>query len=287
MACIFYYPVLCLLLRFASSSAGQEFKGMVQSYGFDVKALPGGGAISLTPPKFDIQANDPKVDFAKTEPVLIVPPVVTQAMAMVESLHPKLDVKGEYRKWAPKMGPKEKPHKLIHVETPRLVPLWHRYSKLVPVHRIKTLRRNKAVRLAHAFYRPAHSGHLFQHQTGRILHLAKIKPIKKQSLHRRKHSLHGSDDGLNREKKSEISTERKLTGSIRKYKNSRIKRDISEHFSLRKSIEALIAESLKNGKKRNVTSISEHPQDQLKTKARKSMLQRRKLIRKKIKELGK
>ena len=285
MAGTIAYSSLLLTLLMISQIKGQKFNGKVESFAFDVKATPAGGAISLKPPTSNIQDSGSKVDYSKTDSMLVVPPITNQAMAMVESLHSKLDVKGPYAKWNPKIITKNiKVHRLI---SPRLIPLQSKRPVLAQFPRLRTLRRGTQVGTPHT-----HQKSLFQHRSGSILSPIEIVPIKKfASIHRITRSIRSV-----KEPKAEIymPKARKVfvdrytaeQGSLRGRRTS--KREISGKDDLSTSIEALIVESLKKRKTKNEIGVLNSLDERNQTKPQKvnKISQRRKIINDKIKELG-
>ena len=278
------------MLLVTSSLNGQKFNGKVESFAFDVKATPAGGAISLTPPKADIQDSDSKVDYAKTDSMLVVPPITNQVMAMVESLHSKLDVKGQYAKWSPKITTK----KIIvhHLLSPHLVPLRHKgHQSLVHYPKLRALRRNMPVGLSHKLFHTLHQKSLFQKRKGSILSPSKKYAFKRQQNENRKRRSYHDANGPN----TETDVEKGRTAIARRdyelYLNSGkrkvMKRDNSEQDDLSKSIEALIAASLKKRQRnRNETNNSGNERKQLQRRKYVKLSQKRKLVNEKIKELG-
>lgn len=283
------YSSFLLTLLIIVQIKGQKFNGKVESFAFDVKATPGGGAISLKPPKSDIQDSGSKVDYTKTDSVLVVPPITNQVMAMVESLNSKLDVKGPYSKWNPKIITKKiKVHKLI---SPRLIPLQHKRPVMVHFPRLRTLQRGTQVGLSRGLFRASHQENLFQHRAGSIVRPIEIVPIKKPAsinrLTRRLRSVKEQKADINISNERTVFENRYTAEQRGLHGRRRTEREISEKDDLSNSIEALIAESLKK-RKTSENSARDYldGSNQAKPQKIKNISQRRKTINEKIKELG-
>ena len=286
-----YYVSLLLMLLITSPLKGQKFDGKVESFAFDVKATPAGGAISLKPPKAVIKDSASKVDYSKTDSILVVPPITNQVMAVVESLHSKLDVKGEYAKWNPKIITKKiRVHRIL---SPKLIPLQLARPNTVQVARVNAIRRGTPTALSHSLSHALHRNSLFQHRTGRILNTIKIAPIKKlEHIYAKRKYVRD----ISRGKAGIIVPTNKRGLFIRNMEEHPslsgrriVRRGISEKDDLSKSIEALIAESLKNRKINNDTNDtgdSFTERKGIESHKHNRMSQRRKIINEKIKELG-
>lgn len=289
MPCIFFYTFLLHILPIFVQLNGQKFNGKVKSYAFDVNALPGGSSIALTPPKTDIKDNDPMAQYAKTDAVLSIPPIANQAMAMVEALHPKLDVKRKYAKWMPKaieIKTKIKELKTLHVATPKLLPLRPGNNKIIAIQQPSMPKRNKPIKMHHTIRSPIHHRSLLLHRTGNILGEASAD-ILKMHTNAREGSIPAKHTVAEREgdgRRFKLGSEN--SGGM--FNRVMARRDVSEKDDFSRSIEALIAQSLRsrNGKS-NFTRAAGHDVKSFpETKTHKSVLRRRKLIRKKVKELG-
>ena len=284
-----FYVSLFLTLLITSPMKGQKFDGKVESFAFDVKATPAGGAISLKPPKAVIKNSDSKVDYTKTDSILVVPPITNQVMAAVESLHSKLDVKGQYAKWNPKIITKKiKIHRLLF---PKLIPLQLARPNMAQVARVNAIRRGTPTALSHSLSHALHRSSLFQHRAGHILNAIKIVPIQKlEHIYTNRKYFRN----ISREKTGRNFATNKRGLVVRNSEEHpslsgrRIeRREISEKDDLSKSIEALIAESLKSRKMNNDTGDSFKERKGTESQKHSRMSQRRKIINEKIKELGK
>ena len=92
-----------------------------------VQVVPGAAAITpINPQQMIIPGG--KVDSQVTPGKFLIPPYADNVIALVQSLHSKLDVKGEYTKFQPKKviiktKPKTTPLKIIEVHQPKMMPL--------------------------------------------------------------------------------------------------------------------------------------------------------------------
>ena len=121
------FLVLATLIQFCRINIASPFKGTVKSHGYMVQVVPGAAAITpINPQQMIIPGG--KVDSQVTPGKFLIPPYADNVIALVQSLHSKLDVKGEYTKFQPKKviiktKPKTTPLKIIEVHQPRMVPL--------------------------------------------------------------------------------------------------------------------------------------------------------------------
>ena len=292
MKSIFLYTTVLLILQIVSQLRGQKFNGKVESYGVELMKVAGGGAINLTPPKAEIKDSNSEVEYSKTEPVLLVPPLVNQVMAMVETLHPKLDVKGPYSKWTPKI--ENKKLKVLHIHSPKLLPLHHNSLHKMKLQKIKAIRRSKHLGLSRGQVETERRNSLFQNRIGKNMRHAKIHQIKvqpkkmKDFIERRsKRSLYDLEFGSKERDMNGISP-KPLDGEESGFYRNRIsRRDVYEPDDISKNIEALIAKSLQGRKiHRNITSDSHKERSLTELQKDLRMSQRKRMIHEKIKELG-
>ena len=216
-----------------------EFKGKVSGFGYEVQALPGGGSISVKPPQTEIEDNSGgKVDYAKTEAVPLIPPFVDNVLSMAEALNPKLDVKGKYNNWTPKIRV-IKPNRKINL-------IKMHAPKLLPMPKIIAQRRGKL-----SIRQPAPRGK----DTHRKYNVG--SPISQKNIHLEGHDAMTMGVVQYHLKPNTIGSYQILPGYYRHNYGKRLfKREVTSKKDLQKSIEAIISNSFKTNENEKSNIIS-------------------------------